>query len=1243
MVTNSNIQVDIFGIYEDNTTRISLANVGTLTTTASTVPSVLYRYEEVVDPYFASVYTSNYYEIEGTFNLRLTTMTAPYWLYFDEPSWTVYGNRRLLIRENSTSVEGWTELWGEATGGWMRYKFPSNYHYTLSATTNKQFLFRYTTQYSTTTSSSTWSRYNGLVVGTTGAHTWVFGSYTSTWQDYTRYQFVPYATPISLTINNHYPAAGRQTVLDLSFNGDTDATSGNEVVISFGTSNLLYSMFEDDLEGDGTSDGSYRYLDCREWSSYSDISNSRLVCLLHFGNRVANPPTPANLTIQFTKSFNGYPSPNHIRILIANVKNPTTVGMNVGVTVNIDKACDTWRNQPCHHTEARGFYVTKDGSENAQATSTSFTSSDLRVLRTSLTHTFTLTLTASLTTSDAIYIIYPENFQGVMPSDCSVSGFYCYVFPTRRWVALYPTSTKSSGSLTISMTSMNNPYYSAPHSQYFLVTVARSNALGDTYKIIQPAFTPVTYNFQNTGQATGMTVSATQTTDNNMYLRNYANTVIFTISRLFSDNRAKAIYIKAPSDVTVWDSTYCNASISTTSSFNYPLRFECKVDPDTPSYLRITRDEDTDVFTTGWGALDIKVHAKFTLADFSTPPTLYVTTPVTSGNFEAYSSVNDSSSSDLYYMSQTAVNLQISQNQVPVISVINFNQKSFASREARVNNKVVFYLLFKPLANVNIGKIVFTIPTEFNYPGVFEFDNCLMIGRTQTPQTNCKQDRVNSETLVTIVPTGWDDKVKILQIGTVDDTNWFTAPSLPGDFYNLNVAVYDTSDVLFSKETRKISSVYGEELDIPSIVLKNIQDQSVKQLAVYDLQFVTGSLQIPPGATTTATTQTSEIHFIFENFDGMNPTNVFTNDLGTGLKNGEEVGCVIFSGLTALSGKRIKCLLKLGTSETDKPTIRIVNYDFVNPATTIIIGFAGLESLPHTLVNTISVAVRIYYNDINSNTYLYIPTPVATNPTQSVDKFTSMSAGAQSGWGSNWVVNMSYSGVNIVLEPTTFAISYRVPYWYWKDVTYGNNLHNYAYSSTGAADQYILMTFYPHTILDKNNPTSIACASCTSVEVFYASGTVRFRHSTSTSGNWYRTFTFTNFPTSAYERLEEQVYCFFQIIDGYEAIFEKNISLHSSYPRTVEKCTKFNFGVLSAESTNGGEIGVDYEFSIKTNHFVPSDGALSITIPEAYGDLLANQATCTLSGFTGTNCYCRIRTKSRIDIYANGTELDQNA
>jgi hypothetical protein len=70
------------------------------------------------------------------------------------------------------------------------------------------------------------------------------------------------------------------------------------------------------------------------------------------------------------------------------------------------------------------------------------------------------------------------------------------------------------------------------------------------------------------------------------------------------------------------------------------------------------------------------------------------------------------------------------------------------------------------------------------------------------------------------------------------------------------------------------------------MAIQNIQDADSK-FAVYDLRFVTGTLQIPPGTLTTATTQTSELQFIFENFNGMNPTNVFANDLKTGLRNGD--------------------------------------------------------------------------------------------------------------------------------------------------------------------------------------------------------------------------------------------------------------------------------------------------------------------------------------------------------------------
>jgi hypothetical protein len=122
---------------------------------------------------------------------------------------------------------------------------------------------------------------------------------------------------------------------------------------------------------------------------------------------------------------------------------------------------------------------------------------------------------------------------------------------------------------------------------------------------------------------------------------------------------------------------------------------------------------------------------------------------------------------------------------------------------------------------------------------------------------------------------------------------------------------------------------------------------------------------------------------------------------------------------------RIMCLLHLGTNSTDKPTIRIINYDFINPGTIIKVSFGAIQSLAAPLSNTISLGVRMYYNDAkNSSTFLYILTPVLPNPTIA----TSLDTTRLSGWA--WNFWHSFSGANVVLQPTSFTLSMTVPYSY---------------------------------------------------------------------------------------------------------------------------------------------------------------------------------------------------------------------
>lgn len=204
---------------------------------------------------------------------------------------------------------------------------------------------------------------------------------------------------------------------------------------------------------------------------------------------------------------------------------------------------------------------------------------------------------------------------------------------------------------------------------------------------------------------------------------------------------------------------------------------------------------------------------------------------------------------------------------------------------ARVNNKEVFYLLLRPTVGLTpqIGQMVFKVPDEFDYPGVFSHDYCFMLGRTKEDQPLCKQSREGGQTLIKLTPSNYDQEVKIIQLGSKSSSNWFTAPSLPGDFYNMTVELYSTSNVLLEKQTIDISPVYGEYFDIPSIQLTNILEANFIE-SVYDFTFVTGTLQIPPGAKTTSTSLTSELQFVFENYNAANSSNVFANDLKTGLK-----------------------------------------------------------------------------------------------------------------------------------------------------------------------------------------------------------------------------------------------------------------------------------------------------------------------------------------------------------------------
>jgi hypothetical protein len=176
--------------------------------------------------------------------------------------------------------------------------------------------------------------------------------------------------------------------------------------MTFDTNNLMLNMFANDIENNPVTGEVYRALDCREYSG-GYISSGRMTCIMYYGDNSLNPPRPAKLIIPLTLNQDTWNWPGWIRFMVANVQNPSTVGMNVGVQMNVMRACQNNINKNCSRYAARGWYVTTSASQNIQTSASSFTPASNTILDTTITHTFRFITTASIGTNDVIYIVYP--------------------------------------------------------------------------------------------------------------------------------------------------------------------------------------------------------------------------------------------------------------------------------------------------------------------------------------------------------------------------------------------------------------------------------------------------------------------------------------------------------------------------------------------------------------------------------------------------------------------------------------------------------------------------------------------------------------------------------------------------------------------------------------------------------------------------------------------------------------------
>lgn len=794
--------VNTYGQLGDHTKKIVISSFGGVGLSSATAVPSASTIEQFWSTYYASTSTvTEYKEIEMTVTLRNAMLTNPDTFEVEQPWYRdPLSTQRLIYRPNITvtSIDWREPPQAVNTTTLATYTLPVNHLLNYDIPTGSEYTLRLASHFSAAVSNL----FNSDVVGAASKF-WLRTSKSgSTYTELNYYEVVKQPHTQLLTVVNRYTAASRATMLELSFTIVDAVVNPNDIIqLFFDSSDLLATMFPIDVEGSPDALGE-RLLDCQEPGT-TLISATKLVCLVKYGSTSANPPTPAVLSIPVANTIG---LGTTVTILIANVMNPTTP-IVTGVTLRIQRLCRNRRNEFCPVFVSTGYYTATSTAETSIVAG-SFVPSSLEVLNTNVNHVFTFTAVSPILANQAIYIVYPENYNTLMPLTCTAGAHKCFVFPTRNWVTVVTTSAIAAGSVTLTLSGMNNGYYLSPLSLYFRVTLAHG-APGELILIPHNSLVTLQRN-PLTNTATVMTITPTQTP--NIFLRNYMNTVVIQLTRLWESRFAKAFYIVAPSsDVTTWDMNYCNATltVSTASRLPYPYRLRCGAISAT--VLQVLIPPDFPPFDVAYQELSITVNAKFMIVDF--PPgmdILYVSPPMTSGVFHAYGSASVVDSTWNYYISECTTTITISQHKVPIIGQATFNTKSFSDRRGTTNDKVIYYMLLKPTTTVPVTKMRFYLPREFGYPPVGNHDNCKLITRQVTNLVSCVETREAGQTVLTVDTTGYDNGARIVQLANSNMSNWFTAPAYPGDFYNMTIEMYGATGTLLEKQTANLTDIWGQ-------------------------------------------------------------------------------------------------------------------------------------------------------------------------------------------------------------------------------------------------------------------------------------------------------------------------------------------------------------------------------------------------------------------------------------------------
>lgn len=97
-----------------------------------------------------------------------------------------------------------------------------------------------------------------------------------------------------------------------------------------------------------------------------------------------------------------------------------------------------------------------------------------------------------------------------------------------------------------------------------------------------------------------------------------------------------------------------------------------------------------------------------------------------------------------------------------------------------------------------------------------------------------------------VPPAGYANGPALIHIKNTNESNWFTAPRIPGNWYNFTLSLYSANGTLLERDYNgNCTAIGGLDLDLDKIVLQNGRDAQTPEIV--DLTFTIGRLPIYKG------------------------------------------------------------------------------------------------------------------------------------------------------------------------------------------------------------------------------------------------------------------------------------------------------------------------------------------------------------------------------------------------------------